>query len=126
MAAFCRDHGIALLAYRTVLGGLLSEKFLDQPEPRQGELNTASLQKYKNMIDAWGGWALLPGIARRSQADCRQASSEHRQRRRALHPRPSSGCGRHRRNPLPESLKHLDDNARAFGFATDGADEAKI
>ena len=24
MAAFCRDHGIALLAYGTVLGGLLS------------------------------------------------------------------------------------------------------
>lgn len=26
MAAFCRDHGIALLAYGTVLGGLLAEK----------------------------------------------------------------------------------------------------
>src|ERR1700674_2465670 len=59
MAAFCRDHGIALLAYGTVLGGLLSEKFLGRPEPRQGELNTASLQKYKNLIDAWGGWALF-------------------------------------------------------------------
>jgi aryl-alcohol dehydrogenase-like predicted oxidoreductase len=59
MAAFCRDHGIALLAYETVLGELLSEKFLGRPEPRRGELDTASLQKYKNMIDAWGGWALF-------------------------------------------------------------------
>lgn len=28
MTAFCRDHGITLLAYGTVLGGLLSEKYL--------------------------------------------------------------------------------------------------
>ena len=55
MAAFCRDHGISLLAYGTILGGLLSEKFLGRPEPRRGDLNTASLQKYKNMIEPWGG-----------------------------------------------------------------------
>src|ERR1700730_104634 len=59
MVAFCRDHGISLLTYGTVLGGLLAEKYLGQPEPRRSDLNTASLQKYKNMIDAWGGWALF-------------------------------------------------------------------
>ena len=59
MAAFCRDHGITLLAYGTVLGGLLSEKYLGRPEPRRHDLLTASLQKYKHMIDAWGGWALF-------------------------------------------------------------------
>jgi len=74
MAAFCRDHGIALLAYGTVLGGLLSEKFLGRPEPRQGELNTASLQKYKNMIDAWGGWALFQELL----AVLEQIADKHR------------------------------------------------
>jgi len=59
MAAFCRDHGVTLLAYGTLLGGLLSEKYLGRPEPRRHELLTASLQKYKHMIDAWGGWALF-------------------------------------------------------------------
>jgi aryl-alcohol dehydrogenase-like predicted oxidoreductase len=59
MAAFCRDHAIALLAYGTLLGGLLSGKYLGRPEPTRSELNTASLQKYKNMIDAWGGWSLF-------------------------------------------------------------------
>src|SRR5688572_29703303 len=59
MAAFCRDHEITLLAYGTLLGGLMSEKYLGRPEPRRPELDTASLQKYKNMIDAWGGWALF-------------------------------------------------------------------
>ena len=44
MASFCREHAIALLAYGTLLGGLLSEKYLGRPEPRRPELNTASLQ----------------------------------------------------------------------------------
>src|SRR6201997_4256516 len=59
MAAFCQEHGMTLLAYGTLLGGLLSEKYLGRSEPRRSELVTASLQKYKNMIDAWGGWALF-------------------------------------------------------------------
>ena len=59
MAAFCRESRITLLTYGTVLGGLLSEKYLGRPQPHRGELNTASLQKYSNMIDAWGGWALF-------------------------------------------------------------------
>jgi aryl-alcohol dehydrogenase-like predicted oxidoreductase len=59
MGAFCSEHGIALLTYGTLLGGLLSEKYLGRAEPGHAELTTASLQKYKNMIDAWGGWALF-------------------------------------------------------------------
>src|SRR5262249_27029538 len=59
MAAFCEEQGIALLSYGTLLGGLLSETWLGRPEPDRLDLNTASLQKYKNMIDAWGGWSLF-------------------------------------------------------------------
>jgi aryl-alcohol dehydrogenase-like predicted oxidoreductase len=59
MASFCRDHGMTLVTYGTLLGGLLSEKYLGRPEPRRLELETVSSQKYKNMIDAWGGWALF-------------------------------------------------------------------
>ena len=40
-------------------GGLLSERFLDQPEPRGGALDTVSLRKYNQMVDAWGGWPLF-------------------------------------------------------------------
>ena len=59
MAPFCAGHGIGLLAYGTVCGGLLSDRYLGRPEPRASALNTASLRKYKQMIDAWGGWALF-------------------------------------------------------------------
>jgi len=44
------------------MGGLLSEKFLDAniSIPFAGPpLNTPSLQKYKRMVDAWGGWSLF-------------------------------------------------------------------
>jgi len=59
MVQFCQEHDIKLFTYGTVCGGLLSEKYLGQPEPSNFELATASLRKYKNMIDAWGGWQLF-------------------------------------------------------------------
>ncbi|MFQ5969185.1 MAG: aldo/keto reductase [Nitrososphaerales archaeon] len=59
MIRFCQEHNIQLLTYGTLCGGLLSEKYLGQPEPMGSALNTASLRKYKQMVDAWGGWGLF-------------------------------------------------------------------
>ena len=59
MAAFCQKNKISLLAYGTLCGGFLSKRYLGRPEPVKSELNNFSLQKYKNMIDAWGGWILF-------------------------------------------------------------------
>jgi aryl-alcohol dehydrogenase-like predicted oxidoreductase len=59
MVQFCQEHGITLLTYGTVCGGLLSERYRGRPEPGRHELKTASLQKYKQMIDTWGGWGLF-------------------------------------------------------------------
>jgi aryl-alcohol dehydrogenase-like predicted oxidoreductase len=59
MASFCKAHGITLLTYGTLLGGLLSEAWLGRAEPSRGSLATISQQKYKNMIDAWAGWTLF-------------------------------------------------------------------
>jgi aryl-alcohol dehydrogenase-like predicted oxidoreductase len=74
MASFCRNHGVTLLAYGTLLGGLLSEKYLGRDEPRRAELDTASLQKYKNMIDVWGGWGLFQELL----AVLKQIADSHR------------------------------------------------
>ena len=41
------------------LCGLLTEKYLGVTEPTRADLDTYSLQKYMNMIDAWGGWQLF-------------------------------------------------------------------
>ncbi len=59
MAPFCQKHGMSLLTYGTLLGGFLSEKYLNSPDPHRADLITSSLQKYYNMIDAWGGWRLF-------------------------------------------------------------------
>ncbi|MBC2899578.1 hypothetical protein CFC21_112405 [Triticum aestivum] len=65
MAELCDLTGVKLITYGTVMGGLLSEKFLDTNIniPFAGPpLNTPSLQKYKRMIDAWGGWSLFQAL----------------------------------------------------------------
>jgi len=59
MTSFFAKHGIKILSYGTLLGGFFSEKYLGVDEPHRGDLTTASLQKYKNMIDTWGGWQLF-------------------------------------------------------------------
>ena len=51
MVQFCQEHNIQLLAYGTLCGGLLSEKYLNSPEPDGKEFYTVSLKKYKNMVD---------------------------------------------------------------------------
>jgi aryl-alcohol dehydrogenase-like predicted oxidoreductase len=125
MASFCREHGVTLLTYGTLLGGLLSEKYLGRPEPRRPELNTASLQKYKNMIDTWGGWTLfqelLAGL--KEIADKHQASIANVGVRYILDRPAVAGVIVGARLGVAQ---HINDNARAFGFELDGDDRAII
>lgn len=52
----CLKHGVGILAYGTLMGGFLSEKWLGKPEPSDvNELNW-SLRKYIRFIWAAGGW----------------------------------------------------------------------
>jgi aryl-alcohol dehydrogenase-like predicted oxidoreductase len=64
MTTFCQQHGITLLTYGTLAGGLFSEHWLRQPEPSPANLPTASLRKYKNMIDTWCNWKLFQELLR--------------------------------------------------------------
>jgi aryl-alcohol dehydrogenase-like predicted oxidoreductase len=125
MASFCREHGVTLLAYGSLLGGLLSEKYLGRAEPRRHELATASLQKYKNMIDAWGGWALFQELL----AVLKQIADRHRVSIanvgiRYVLDRPVVGgviVG-----ARLGVAQHRDDNLRAFGLELDDEDLAGI
>jgi len=125
MAAFCRDHEVTLLAYGTLLGGLLSEKYLGRPEPRRPELDTASLQKYKNMIDAWGSWtlfqellAVLKGIADKHGIGIANVGMRYVLDRPAV-----AGIIIGARLGVAQ---HIEDNARTFGFTLDADDHARI
>jgi len=59
MIPFFAKNNIKILSYGVLLGGFFSENYLNVDEPHRGNLTTASLQKYKNMIDTWGGWELF-------------------------------------------------------------------
>jgi len=57
MAGLCAEKGVRLLAFGTLAGGFLTERWLGQPEPDIDGLATWSQMKYKRYIDAAGGWA---------------------------------------------------------------------
>ena len=65
MISTCEKNGVKLLTYGTLLGGFLSEKWLDKPDPSiagndpNNELSNVSLRKYLPWIQYWGGWSLF-------------------------------------------------------------------
>ena len=125
MIEFCRDHGITLLTYGTLLGGLLSEKYLGRPEPPRSELDTASLRKYKNMVDAWGGWSLFQELLTvlKSIADKHRASIANVGLRYILDRPAVAGVIVGARLGVAQ---HIADNTRVFGLALDGDDLSTI
>ena len=62
MTEVCRHHGVALLAYGTLAGGFLSERWLGRPEPPIDESLTWSQMKYRRFIDEAGGWDRFQGL----------------------------------------------------------------
>lgn len=64
MTQLCLKHGVKLLAFGTVAGGFLSEKWLGKPEPVLNESLTWSQMKYKRFIDAAGGWERFQNLLR--------------------------------------------------------------
>ena len=60
LAAVCERTGVRLLAYGTLCGGFLSERWLGQPEPPAAA--DWSRMKYKRFVEAAGGWPVLQGI----------------------------------------------------------------
>jgi aryl-alcohol dehydrogenase-like predicted oxidoreductase len=125
MAPFFAKHEIKILSYGTLLGGFFSEKYLGADEPHRGNLTTASLQKYKNMIDAWGGWQLfqellstLNVIAKKHQCSIANVAT-----RFVLDKPQVAGVIIGARLGIAE---HREDNARVFGVKLDEKDILSI
>jgi aryl-alcohol dehydrogenase-like predicted oxidoreductase/enamine deaminase RidA (YjgF/YER057c/UK114 family) len=62
MSDFCLAHGIRLLAYGTLGGGFLSERWIGQAEPPTPDIADWSKMKYRRFIAAIGGWDALQAI----------------------------------------------------------------
>jgi aryl-alcohol dehydrogenase-like predicted oxidoreductase len=125
MIPFCRKHNISLLAYGSLCGGLLSEKYLGKPEPSITDLNTLSLQKYKKMIDTWGAWNLfqkllmvLDNIAKKYRASIANVATNY-----ILPKATVAGVIIGARLGIVE---HIDDNSNVFNFNLDDSDLESI
>lgn len=121
MIEFCQQHDIKLFTYGTVCGSLLSEKYLGKPEPRGFDLTTVSLKKYKNMVDAWGGWQLFQELLSNLKqiADKHQVSIANVAVRYILDQPAVGGVIVGARLGISENL---EDNAKVFGFTLDAED----
>lgn len=125
MIQFCQENDIKLLAYGTLCGGLLSEKYLGKSEPRGGDLFTVSLRKYKNMVDAWGGWSLFQDLLSVLQliAQKHAVSIPNVALRYILDKPAVAGVIVGARLSVSE---HLEDNSRVFDFSLDTEDYNRI
>jgi aryl-alcohol dehydrogenase-like predicted oxidoreductase/enamine deaminase RidA (YjgF/YER057c/UK114 family) len=56
LSEICTTHDVKLLAFGTLAGGFLTDKWLGKKEPTSDELTTWSEMKYKRFIDVAGGW----------------------------------------------------------------------
>lgn len=125
MIPFCQKHGIQILTYGTLLGGFLSEKYLNSEPPQKETLETASLQKYYNMILRWGGWDLFQNLLQiLSQISKKHQCSIANVGTSFILEKPSiAGVIIGARLGLSE---HRDDNSRAFQIHLDSEDKSMI
>ena len=125
MARLCEAHDVTLLAFGTLAGGFLTERWLGKPEPAMDELSTWSQMKYKRYIDTAGGWApfqqLLTAI--KATADRHGVSMANIASRYILE-QPAVGAviiGAR----LGQS-EHIDNNRQLLHFALDDSDRETI
>lgn len=72
MARLCSERGVKLLAFGTLAGGFLSERWLHKPEPAIDSLSTWSQMKYKRYIDSAGGWEVFQSLLLALEAAAKQ------------------------------------------------------
>ena len=125
MSAYCLEHGIRLLAYGTVAGGWLTERWLEAAEPADDTFGTWSQWKYRRFLREAGGWAALQRllrtlshIARRHNVSIANVASRYILERPAV-----AGVIIGARLGISE---HIADNLRLFTFALSAADRAEI
>ena len=125
MTAFCRENGIGLLAYGTLAGGFLSDKWVGVSEPTSAEIPDWSKMKYRRFIETLGGWETLQEIlgAMAAVAFKHRVTVANVATRWVLEQPAVAAVIVGAR--LGES-EHREDNCRAFSFAMDEADHRLI
>lgn len=122
MVRFCREQGIHLLAYGSLGGGFLAERYRGQPAP-EPPLANRSLVKYRLVIDELGGWDrfqglldTLAGIASRHSVGIANVAVRWTLERRGVAAAIVGAL----------DAGHLEDNLKVFGFELDEEDRRRL
>jgi aryl-alcohol dehydrogenase-like predicted oxidoreductase/enamine deaminase RidA (YjgF/YER057c/UK114 family) len=123
MTELCLKHNVKLLAFGTVAGGFLTNKWLNKPEPQQDQSLTWSQMKYKRFIDAAGGWSKFQNLLSvlNKIADNHNTSIANIASRYMLEQPAIGGVIIGARLGISE---HIQENVTLFSFSLD--DESKI
>jgi len=125
MSDFCLGHGVKLLAYGTLGGGFLSERWLGREAPADSDITDWSKMKYARFIAAMGGWAAFQGVLREvAEVAKRHGVSVSNVATRWVLEHKAVGAvivGAR----LTEA-EHRADNLRLFSFALDEEDHARL
>ncbi|MDD9715176.1 aldo/keto reductase [Dinoroseobacter sp. PD6] len=123
LAEVCAATGVRLLAYGTLCGGFLSERWLGAPDP--AGIGDWSKMKYRRFIAAAGGWDGFQRLmAAAAEVAARHGVSVANVATRWVLAQPHV-AGVIIGARLGERA-HIADNARLFGFALDAADRATL
>ena len=125
MTEVCQTHGIGLLVYGTLAGGLLSDRWLGAPAPPIDESLTWSQMKYRRFIEEAGGWDRFQGVLRaaRRVADRHGVSIANVAVRHVLEQPAVAGVIVGAR---PGERTHLEDNRRLFDFPLDDGSRQEL
>jgi len=125
LSAVCRARGAKLLAYGTLAGGWLSDRWLGQPEPDWERGGTWSQMKYGRFLRVAGGWDALQRVLRAAAAVARRhgVSIANVASRYVLEQPAVAGIIIGAR---PGEREHVDDNLRVFSFALAGEDREEL
>lgn len=71
MTDLCTAHGVQLLCYGTLAGGLLTDRYLDGTAPSE-PFDSRSLRKYMLIAEEFGGWRALQKLLVRARVIAEQ------------------------------------------------------
>ncbi|MEQ8304644.1 MAG: aldo/keto reductase [Cyclobacteriaceae bacterium] len=125
MSQLCAEFGVKILAFGTLAGGFLSQRWLGEPEPKMDESLTWSQMKYKRFIDEAGGWTkfqnlltVLNDVAKKHSVSISNVASKYILSQQAV-----GGVIIGARLGKSE---HVKDNLKLFGFELTDSEKASI
>lgn len=125
MTELCEQYGVKLLAFGTVAGGFLTERWLGKPEPNWDGLDTWSQMKYGRFIKVAGGWKVFQELLRTVESVAKKLGvSMANVASRYILDHPAVG-GVIIGARLGKS-EHIQDNLRLFEFALDETSRLEI